>query len=152
MAAAPTYSSPGTGGSNDSGGWFDSESSAGAASRGRAPGSFPGWSDLSGVNRRTVGEIRPRAFLRRLSTIRFTFAIVLLGLLCTLYVGHVHATRNLLAELQQQRRENLRLHLEQNRLKGTFDQMVGPSVIYARAQELGLIEDPALGPSIREGG
>ncbi|MEX0600480.1 MAG: hypothetical protein WD021_02820 [Rhodothermales bacterium] len=83
-----------------------------------------------------------------MSTTRFTLLVSGLALLFTVYIGHVHATQNLLNELQQERRENLRLHLKYNRLKGDFDEMVGPSVIYQRARSLGLVEDPAFGPSI----
>lgn len=109
---------------------------------------LPGWKDLAGSNERLRTGNRRRSFLERISTTRFAVLIVGLAILFTLYVGHVHATQDLLAEVQQERRENLRLHLKYNRLKGDFDEMVGPSVIYTRARELGLVEDPAFGPSI----
>ncbi len=109
---------------------------------------LPGWKDLSGSNERRQAGSRPGSFLERISTTRFALLIVSLAALFTLYVGHVHATQDLLVEVQQERRENLRLHLKYNRLKGDFDEMVGPSVIYNRARNLGLIENPAFGPSI----
>jgi hypothetical protein len=74
--------------------------------------------------------------------------IVVLAILFTTYVGHVHATQDLLANVQQLRRENLELHLKYNRLKGDFDRMVGPGVIYERAGRLGLVEDATYGPTI----
>ncbi len=67
----------------------------------------------------------------------------------TLYVGHVQATQDVLADVQELRRENLRLHLRYNRVKGEFDRMTGPEVIYRRAKELGLEEGFAYGPAIR---
>ncbi len=109
---------------------------------------LPGWQDLTDSNERERGGSRAGSFLERISTTRFTLLIVGLAVLFTLYVGHVHATQDLLAEVQQERRENLSLHLKYNHLKGDFDEMVGPSVIYRRAHGLGLVEDPALGPLI----
>lgn len=109
---------------------------------------LPGWNDLAGSNERTRPRSGRASVLERVSTTRFTLLVSGLALLFTVYIGHVHATQNLLNELQQERRENLRLHLKYNRLKGDFDEMVGPSVIYQRARSLGLVEDPAFGPSI----
>ena len=113
---------------------------------------LPGWSDIQGMNRRKSAAPREKAtFLGRISTARFALIVLGLGVLFTLYVGHVHATQQILAELEEERRENLRLHLQHNRLKGDFDQMVGPSVIYGRAHELGLVTDPAPGPPVEVG-
>lgn len=67
----------------------------------------------------------------------------------TLYVGHVHATRALLADVQTVQRTNLRLHLKVNRLKGEYDRQTGPAVIRPRARALGLVEDYHFGPTIR---
>lgn len=109
---------------------------------------LPGWNDLDGSNERTRPRSGRPSVLERVSTTRFTLLVAGLALLFTVYIGHVHATQNLLNELQQERSENLRLHLKYNRLKGDFDEMVGPSAIYQRARSLGLIEDPSFGPSI----
>lgn len=112
------------------------------------PETLPGWSDLAKSNRRAPSTGRGATFLERISTTRFAVLIVLLAILFTTYVGHVHATQNLLADVQQLRRENLELHLKYNRLKGDFDGMVGPGVIYERAGRLGLVEDATYGPTI----
>lgn len=110
---------------------------------------LPGWSDLQGLNQRKSNALRDGAnFLGRISTARFALIVVGFGVLVTLYVGHVHTTRHILAELERERQENLRLHLRHNRLKGDFDQMVGPAVIYERAHALGLVTDPAPGPPV----
>ena len=77
---------------------------------------LPGWSDLTGANRRSGGRATGSTFLERVSTTRFAVLIVGVAVLFTLYVGHVHATQDLLAQVQQERRENLRLHLKHNRL------------------------------------
>ena len=110
---------------------------------------LPGWSDIQDLNQRKSTSLRRgTAFLERISTGRFALIVAGFGVLCTLYVGHVHTTRHILAELERERQENLRLHLQYNRLKGDFDQMVGPSVIYERAHALGLVTDPAPGPPV----
>jgi hypothetical protein len=66
----------------------------------------------------------------------------------TLYVGHVHATQDLLAEVQLLRKDNVRLHMQHNRLKGEFDRRAGPAGLYERARALGLEEGIAYGPTI----
>jgi hypothetical protein len=67
----------------------------------------------------------------------------------TMYVGHVHATKDLLGEVQKVRAENQRLHLKRNRLKGEFARKVSPSVIHERARQLGLRESVTYGPPVR---
>lgn len=66
----------------------------------------------------------------------------------TLYVGHVHATKDLLGRVQDVRAENQRLHLKRNRLQGEFARKISPSVIYERARELGLEESVTYGPTV----
>ena len=66
----------------------------------------------------------------------------------TIYVGHVHATQELLSTVQDMRQENLRLHLKYNRVKGHYDKMTGPETIHRRAQALGLREGFAFGSEI----
>lgn len=111
---------------------------------------LPGWKDLADQNnRRALGGSRSRSFLERVSTLRFALVILGLAALGTLYVGHVYATQELLAELQHARNENVRLHLKHNRLKGSFDRVTGPAVIHRRARELGLRESVVYGPTIQ---
>lgn len=109
---------------------------------------LPGWNDLTVSNERRRHGRHGHSFLERISTTRFVLLVAGLAVFFTLYVGHVHATQDIVVHLQQERRENLRLHLKYNRLKGDFDEMVGPSVIYRRAHGLGLVEDPAFGATI----
>lgn len=128
---------------------------------------LPGWRDLErdGTrNRRTSrdaseprarpGSPRPSAqasdnsFLERVSTLRFTLLILGVAALFTLYVGHVHATQRLLADLQEAKSTQHVLRLKHNRLKGAFDQKTGPAVIYERARALGLEENVTYGPNI----
>lgn len=109
---------------------------------------LPGWNDLSNANKHTSGGNRDATLLARIPTNRFALLIISLAVLFTAYVGHVHATQDLLADVQQLRRANLTLHLKYNRLKGDFDRMVGPGVIYERANRLGLVEDVSYGPTI----
>lgn len=68
-------------------------------------------------------------------------AVLVLGLALILYIGHVHATDALLAKKQRLERERRALQLEYNRVKGLYDQMTSPAVIYEHAQTLGLTSD-----------
>jgi cell division protein FtsL len=86
--------------------------------------------------------------LEQVSTVRFAAVVLLVAAAFTLYVGHVHATKDLLGELQTVRSENQRLHLKRNRLQGEFARKVSPSVIYERARELGLQESVTYGPPV----
>lgn len=109
---------------------------------------MPSWSDLdTGPNRRRRGT-DGTSFLQRVSTVRFALIILAIATLFTLYVGHVHATQSLLADVQKARSVNQDLHLKHNRLKGEYDRKTGPSVIYERARALGLRESVTYGPKI----
>ncbi len=106
---------------------------------------LPGWKDLSHEESR---DKRSEGFLERVSTVRMVLIILILGAAATLYVGHVHATQDLLARVQEARQVNQSLHLKHNRLKGAFDRATGPAAIHERAQALGLEERLAYGPTI----
>ena len=113
-------------------------------------GGLPGWKDLGAKKQKRSGRTSGGgAYLERISNTRFIALILALAALFTLYVGHVHATQALLAELERARRDNLRLHLKHNRLKGEFDQATGPAVIYERARKIGLEESVVYGPTVR---
>ena len=111
---------------------------------------LPGWHDLAtGENERHRRRARNVSVLEAISTARFALLIAAVAAVFTVYVGHVHATRDLLSTVTALRQENLRLHLQHNRLKGDFDRATGPSLIYQRAGALGLEEGIAYGPTIR---
>ncbi len=111
---------------------------------------LPGWHDLAtGENERHRLRSRHSAFLETISTTRFGVLILAIAAAFTVYVGHVHATRDLVVHVESLRQENLRLHLQFNRLKGDFDRGTGPSLIYQRAGALGLEEGIAYGPTIK---
>lgn len=118
-------------------------SSTGWARHGTA---LPGWNDLSTPNSRKPS--RGDGFSERVSTVQYALVVLLLAGAFTLYVGHVHATQDLLAQLQEARRANQHLHLKHNRLKGAYDRATGPGVIHSRARELGLRESLTYGPAI----
>lgn len=108
-----------------------------------------GWDALrTPENARMPRAPRANPALQSVSTKRFGLVVLLIAALFTLYIGHIHATQDLLSALQQTRRENLQLHLKYNRLKGEFDRVTGPAVIYERADALGLKEGFAYGPTI----
>lgn len=107
---------------------------------------LPSWKDLSDTQQGRAE--RSDGFLEQVSTVRVALIILALAATFTLYVGHVHATQDLLARVQEARQANLALHLKHNRLKGAFDRATGPAVIHERAQALGLEENVAYGPPI----
>ena len=110
---------------------------------------LPGWDDLvARKNERVSGHGAGGALLEAIPTTRLALLILAIAAAFTLYVGHVHATQTLLADVQEIRRDNLRLHLKYNRLKGEFDRATGPAVIYGRAKALGLVEEGGRGPTI----
>jgi cell division protein FtsB len=82
------------------------------------------------------------------STVRFALVVLLLAGAFTLYVGHVHATTDVLDQLQEARSENQRLHLKRNRLKGAYDRKTSPKVIHERAREMGMEASVTYGPPI----
>lgn len=88
--------------------------------------------------------------MEKISTVQFALLLLFVAISITLYVGHVQATQQVLSEMQQARKENLRLHLKLNRLRGDFDRATGPAVVYQRAKEIGLEEGIAYGPTITE--
>ena len=113
-------------------------------------GELPGWKDLGATGKKRSARTSPKgAYLEKISNTRFMALILLVAAFFTLYVGHVHATQALRTELERAQRDNLRLHLKHNRLKGEFDQATGPAVIYREARALGLEEGITYGPAIR---
>jgi hypothetical protein len=116
---------------------------------GKDHASLPTWKQLeSKKNRRLKRDHVGSPFLGAVSTLRFALVLALVAAAFTLYVGHVHATQDILAKTEMARKENHRLHLKYNRLKGDFDRMTGPAEIHRRANALGLVEDAAYGATI----
>ncbi len=117
--------------------------------RGHRPATLPGWGDLArGKNERVPSRPRPTGFMAQVSTLRFALLLFAMAAAFTVYVGHVYATQDLLAAVQEARKENQRLHMRYNQRKAAFDQATSPTVIYRRARALGLEEDVAYGPTI----
>lgn len=110
---------------------------------------LPGWSELEAPENKRVGQFRRRREgLATWPTARMLLWLVGLGTLLTLYVGHVHATKNMLAQVHELRQENLQLHLKYNRLRGELQESIGPATVYERARRLGLKEGESYGPTI----
>jgi cell division protein FtsL len=110
---------------------------------------LPGWTDLEPPSNTRTPEPSDETFLEKISTVRFAAIVLLVATAFTMYVGHVHATKNLLGQVQEARAENQRLHLKRNRLQGEFARKTSPSVIYERAREMGLEESVTYGPPVR---
>lgn len=109
---------------------------------------LPDWTDLETPRNRPTSDSSDDTFLERVSTVRFTVVVLLLAGAFTLYVGHVHATEDLLGQVQEARAENQRLHLKHNRLKGEFARKTSPPVIYEHARDLGLKKSVTYGPPV----
>jgi hypothetical protein len=109
---------------------------------------LPGWKELASGNGRVKDRPAAGVFMEKVSTVQFALLLLFVAASITLYVGHVNATQEVLSEMQQARKENLRLHLKLNRLRGDFDRATGPAVVYQRAKEIGLEEGIAYGPTI----
>ena len=94
------------------------------------------WQELT-----VIDEISPKPrVLARISTLRFGLMVFAIAGVLTIYIGHVYQSQDLLDEINIQRRENVRLHLQHNRTLAEYNAATGPSVIYRRAQTLGLQE------------
>ena len=62
---------------------------------------LPSWTDLEHTNARRHTPTSDGPFLEQVSTVRFAIFVVVLAATFTAYVGHVHATQELLADVQQ---------------------------------------------------
>ena len=112
---------------------------------------LPAWTDLDASPKSKGNEqkrTRRARFLDAAPSLRFAAWTGALCIAVTLYVGHVYATQATLAALQQAERDNLRLHLTNQRLEGAYARMTGPDDILRRAAALGLDEGVAYGPTI----
>ncbi|HEX9951885.1 MAG TPA: hypothetical protein VGB53_08970 [Rubricoccaceae bacterium] len=140
-----------------------------AARKARRGTALPGWADLDGAPTGVAGRDGRAAAGQRKATqladrkagrpvmaarlrpfdvvpsLRFGLLVVLACVIGTIFVAHVYATRSTLAELQDARRENVRLRLAGQRLRGEFDHMTGPDAVMPRATALGLVEGVAYG-------
>lgn len=119
---------------------------AAPASRGEQPTS---WAELAGkappAQRRRE---RSPGLVDAVPTLRFATLLAIACAVLTLYVGHLYASQSLVDEVQELRKEKLRLSLQQNRLRGEFDRMTAPAVILHRAEALGLHASGDYAPTI----
>ena len=118
------------------------------AKRSRTGNDLPNWRDLATSNERAPSRSRLGAHIDQISTVRFGLLLLAVAAVFTFYISQVYATQDMLVELQQARRANLRLHLKRNQLKGDYDRATGPSVVYQRARAAGLEEGIDYGPTI----
>ena len=113
---------------------------------------LPEWTDLStGKNKRKkANRVRKQvdSMLSGVSTSQFVLVLLIAAVGLGFYVSHVFATRDTLSLLEQQRRDNLRLELQYNQLKGQLDKKISPNAVYRRARELGLQEGLAFEPVV----
>ncbi len=132
---------------------------------------LPGWAELAGASSGVTGRAgRAAAGQRKAETLadrkagrsaarvrpfdlvpslRFGLLVLIACAIATAFVAHVYGTRDVLAELQAARSENVRLRLAGQRLRGDFDRMTGPDAVMPRAVALGLEEGVAYGVPIK---
>ncbi len=116
---------------------------------GKDHGALPSWRDLNAPRNVRVSDRKKfDSFFGSISTIRAALIVAVLAVSFTLYVGHVHATQQLYAEVMQLRSANAQLRLEYNRVKGEFDRATGPSEINRLAAQLGLAENDTHSPTV----
>jgi len=97
---------------------------------------------------RAADKRKNNDFFASISTVRVAVVVAVLAVAFTLYVGHVHATQQLFAEVMDLRSANSQLRLEYNRVKGEFDRATGPSEINRLAAQLGLAENDTYSPTV----
>lgn len=119
-----------------------------APAKSHADRGLPGWDELASAARNERRDAGRTGFFEGVSTVRFGVLLLLVAAAFTLYIGHVHASQELLANLRQAQHDNRALHLKYNRLKGDYDRRTGPAVIYRRARALGLEAGGIYGPTI----
>ena len=116
---------------------------------GKDHGILPSWKDLDAPrNMRAADKRKNNDFFASISTVRVAVVVAVLAVAFTLYVGHVHATQQLFAEVMDLRSANSQLRLEYNRVKGEFDRATGPSEINRLAAQLGLAENDTYSPTV----
>lgn len=118
-----------------------------SAAQASVASTLPGWDSLSGTSRPKSRSVLVTG--SAISTAQFAIWLFGAALLVTAYVGHVHATQTTFEEVHALRKERLQLVLTRDRLKGELDLATGPTVIYRKAQELGLREGFSYGPTIK---
>ncbi|MCB0717113.1 MAG: hypothetical protein KDD65_01625 [Bacteroidetes bacterium] len=122
--------------------------SAGAVRKsGRDHGRLPTWREIDSKKNTRVAS-RSNSRLDQISTARLAAVIALCVVAFTFYIGNVHATQQELERLHRVQAENSRLRMKLNRVKGDYDLMTGPSRIYDRARQIGLVESEPRVPQI----
>ena len=100
----------------------------------QAMGAIRNWQELTVVDESAA---KPKV-IARIPTLHFGLIIFIIAGILTFYIGHIHRSQDLLGAINHQRRENVRLHLQHNRLVADYNASIGPSVIYERGAALGL--------------
>ena len=108
---------------------------------------LPSWKELDKATNGRVVVPGSHPF-DSISTARIALMILVVAVMFTAYVGHVHATQSVLQSLEELRTEGAALRLEYNSVKGEYDRITGPAAIRLQARELGLTESTRYGPSI----
>ncbi|HCR48478.1 MAG TPA: hypothetical protein PLL64_07910 [Rhodothermales bacterium] len=108
-----------------------------------ASGPLPTWDDLSNRGSKAVPDAVIEAESKKAGKFRslpLFLLMLLFAMIGTLYVRHVYDAQKLLSHVQQLRKENIRLHLERNRLNAEYDRITEPQTLVEAAKRLGLVE------------
>ncbi len=96
--------------------------------------SLSNWRELTVIDESAV---KPNV-IARIPTLHFGLIIFIIAGILTIYIGQIHRSQDLLGQINTERRENVRLHLQHNRLVADLNAALGPSVIHARGDSLDL--------------
>ena len=118
------------------------------ASKARAIQGLPGWKELGGGPKAPKRSARKGSAIDAVPSLRFGVLLILACVAVTLFVGHTFATKATLQDVQRAERENLRLRLTNQRLRGAFDRMTGPQAVMQAAEAAGLEQGIAYGTPI----
>ncbi|MFH5833910.1 hypothetical protein [Halalkalibaculum sp. DA384] len=77
---------------------------------------------------------------------------IIIGMLGVLYLNHVFATQQLLAEVQQLENEYQKAKRQHEDYRLTYDRMIGPKEIYEKAKDQGFINGGPADKIITVGG
>lgn len=86
-----------------------------------------------------VDKKKSKISLPSIAPWKIILAVITLGALGILYLSHVFATQQLLAEVQQMEQQYNRAKRSHDSYRLRYDRMIGPAEISAKAKELGFI-------------
>lgn len=111
-----------------------------SAGNGPANGSASQQKKQQSYGKRTAKKKKKgKLTLPKVAPWKIILAVITLGALGILYLSHVFATQQLLAEVQQMEQQYNQAKRSHDSYRLMYDRMIGPAEISAKAKELGFI-------------